>query len=159
MNKLNYYNYNYIINVIKEKNGEKYLAYFFYTITIILSFVLFLPGKKDKIPIILKIYIPLCLFIIAISLIIYYYVEQDKINQMIVNKIEKIHNEKFYDVFLKLVTNNMESGASEYEIYFNYILKNHPDKIELRKLQFENVSTLNLELDLDYISYHWYQRS
>ena len=84
--------------------------------------------------------------------------EKKYINELI-NKIEKIHNEKFYDVFLKLVTNNMESGASEYEIYFNYILKNHPDKIELRKLQFENVSTLNLELDLDYISYHWYQRS
>ena len=48
----------------------------------------------------------------------------------------------------------MECGASEYEIYFNYILKKkfHPDKVELRKLQFENVSTLNLELDLDYIS-------
>ena len=92
MNKLNYYNYNYIINVIKEKNGEKYLAYFFYTITIILSFVFFLPGKKDKIPIILKIYIPLCLFIITISLIIYYYVEQHKINQMIVNKIEQNEN-------------------------------------------------------------------
>ena len=92
MNKLNYYNYNYIINVKKEKNGEKYLAYFFYTITIILSFVFFSVGKKDKIPIILKIYIPLCLFIIAISLIIYYYVEQDKINQMIVNKIEQNEN-------------------------------------------------------------------
>ena len=103
MNKLEItnYNYNYIINVKKEKNGEKYLAYFFYIITIILSIVLsivfFSAGKKDKSPIILKIYIPLCLFIISISLIIYYYVEQHKINQMIFNKIEQNEIDKYKD--------------------------------------------------------------
>jgi len=78
----------------------------------------------------------------------------------LINKIENIHNDKFYNIFLKMVT-FMYAGASEYEIYFNYVFKNHPDKIELRKLRYQNVTTLNfdIEQDTDYISYHWYSRS
>ena len=41
----------------------------------------------------------------------------------------------FYNVFLKSVLESErdKSGASEYEIYFNYILQNHSDKIKIRK--------------------------
>ena len=46
----------------------------------------------------------------------------------IITKIENNHNDKFFNVFLKLVTEKKGSGASEYEIYFNYMLKNYSDK-------------------------------
>jgi len=50
------------------------------------------------------------------------------------------------------------SGASEYELYFNYILTFHPDEITLRPLHWTNVETLDLTLKYDYISYHHYSR-
>ena len=77
----------------------------------------------------------------------------------IINKVEEKHNNKFYNVFLKLVTDTRESGASEYEIYFNYILQNHCDKIKIRELQWMNSnSILHLNSGFDYISCHWYMR-
>jgi hypothetical protein len=50
------------------------------------------------------------------------------------------------------------SGASEYELYFNYVCKYHPDEIEVRELCWENVRTLDLTKDLDYISHHHFMR-
>ena len=77
----------------------------------------------------------------------------------IMNKIEKTHNDKFYNVFLKTVTDVAGSGASEYEIYFNYMLKNHGDKIKIRELNWLNVKCLDeARLHHDYISCHWYSR-
>ena len=76
----------------------------------------------------------------------------------LINKIEKKHNDKFYNVFLKMVT-FMFAGASEYEIYFNYIFQNHSDKVEIRELKWTNCNTLNLNADFDYISYHHWMRS
>jgi hypothetical protein len=77
--------------------------------------------------------------------------------------VEKHHNNvPFYEVFLKNVTEYDDSGASEYEIYFNYILNKHPDKYKIRRLKWENT---NNSLDdiihyyndgWDYISTHWY---
>lgn len=83
--------------------------------------------------------------------------EKTYINELI-NKIEEKHNDKFYNVFLKMVTDFTGSGASEYEIYFNYMLKNHSDKIKIRNLNWSNSNTLNINADFDYISYHWYMR-
>ena len=77
----------------------------------------------------------------------------------IINKIEKNHNDKFFNVFLKTVTEIAGSGASEYEIYFNYMLKNHRDKIEIRELNWLNVKRMDeARLHHDYISCHWYSR-
>ena len=63
-----------------------------------------------------------------------------------------------YNIFLKLVTEKTASGASEYEIYFNYMLKYHPNKIKIRKLNYRNTNKLETNSNLDYISYHWYLR-
>jgi hypothetical protein len=60
----------------------------------------------------------------------------------------------FWKVFLEQVTDYDGSGASEYEIYFNYLLMYHPDKIKIRKLKWTNSKTLTK--DYDYISIHWY---
>ena len=82
------------------------------------------------------------------------------INELI-NKIETIHNDKFYNVFLKMVIDVNGSGASEYEIYFNYMLKNNNDKIKIRNLKWTNSNNLDYldNSDFDYISYHWYSRT
>ena len=73
--------------------------------------------------------------------------------------IENEHNDVFYNIFLNSVTDIYNSGASEYEIYFNYMLKNHNDKIIIRELKWCNSKTLDLNSDNDYISYHWYCRT
>lgn len=76
------------------------------------------------------------------------------------DKIEKKHNNKFYILFLKLVKprHKLKSGASEYEIYFNYVFKFHPDKVKLRGLRWKDVKHLNNLRKCDYVSYHWYLR-
>ena len=51
------------------------------------------------------------------------------------------------------------SGASEYEIYFNYMFKNYSNNVEIRNLKWCNSNTLNINDDFDYISCHWYMRS
>ena len=56
------------------------------------------------------------------------------------------------------ITKINHSGASEYEIYFNYMLKNHNDKIIIRKLNWKNCSNLDINSKYDYISYHWHKR-
>jgi hypothetical protein len=79
----------------------------------------------------------------------------------IITKIEETHNDTFYNIFLKSVSVSdiPESGASEYEIYFNYMLKTHSDKITIRGLKWKNVSILDTNVDFDYISYHWWMKS
>ena len=75
----------------------------------------------------------------------------------IINKIEENHNDKFYNIFLKLVTDVQRAGASEYEIYFNYMLKYHSDKIKIRLLKWTNAKNIPpKELNYDYVSIHWH---
>ena len=85
---------------------------------------------------------------------------ETKYIKVLFNKIENLHNDKFYNIFLKNVEDI--SGASEYEIYFNFMLKYYPNKIIIRKLKWRPVSSLNyLKKNnnyYDYISYHWYMR-
>lgn len=87
---------------------------------------------------------------------------ETKIINEIIDKVENIHNDKFYNVFIKNV-NKLDrnySGASEYELYFNYILKNKFDKIKIRELKWKNTNTIdeNNNENYDYISYHYYMR-
>jgi hypothetical protein len=75
------------------------------------------------------------------------------------NMIEQEHNDIFYKIFLKNVTEKEGSGASEYELYFNYMLLKHPEEITIRKLNFKNADKLIIDSnDYDYISYHHYLR-
>ena len=57
-----------------------------------------------------------------------------------------------------MVNLNYTSGASEYEIYFNYIFKYHVDSVKIRKLKWINTDILDINSDNDYISYHWWMR-
>lgn len=59
--------------------------------------------------------------------------------------VEKYHNKPFWVIFIENVNehtyhpvNASESGASEYEMYFSYMIINHPDKMEIRNLNWAN---------------------
>jgi len=79
----------------------------------------------------------------------------------IFNIIETEHGKPFWKVFLEQVQDIDGSGASEYELYFNYMVGNHPDKIIIRELKWKNVMVpdFNLYKLFDYVSYHYYDRS
>ena len=83
--------------------------------------------------------------------------ETDIVNE-IINKVEDVHEDNFYNVFLKLVDKKFynHSGASEYEIYFNYVFQNYPNRVKLRELNWINNKKLILNKDYDYISCHYY---
>ena len=83
--------------------------------------------------------------------------ETKYINELF-NRIEKNHNDYFYNVFLNLITETQASGASEYEIYFNHMLKYNPNKIKIRKLNWKNGNSIETNSNLDYISVHYYMR-
>lgn len=77
-------------------------------------------------------------------------------------KIEKFHDMPFYEAFLQCVDNTSPTpGASEYEIYFNYMLKFYPNNLKIRRIPWKNRSVLNLledKKEYNYISYHHYRR-
>jgi hypothetical protein len=78
--------------------------------------------------------------------------------------VEDNHGGKpFWNVFLEQVDVSMRpySGASEYEIYINFMLEYHKDKVIPRKLRFENtgapvehVLTYMVNTDIAYASLH-----
>lgn len=74
------------------------------------------------------------------------------------NMVEQYHKDSFYNIFLKTVSDYTGSGASEYEMYFNYMLSKHPSEIMIRGLKWMNSTKLILDGDYDYISCHWYMR-
>ena len=57
----------------------------------------------------------------------------------LMNAVEHVHMKPFWRCMLDQVSPDIPSGMSEYEIYFNYMLKTHPDKIVLRDLKWSNV--------------------
>ena len=82
-------------------------------------------------------------------------------NKTYLNEIFKVVEEKhsipFWKVFILSVTehkvSSVESGASEYELYFNYMLKIHNDKIIIRQLNWKNVSNLEYTNNSNWINY------
>jgi hypothetical protein len=81
------------------------------------------------------------------------------------NKNDVSEQKHFWQIFLEKVNPEdlIYSGASEYELYFNYILKYHNDEIKIRKLKWINIEvnpfSMNINsLPFDYISWHNYRR-
>ena len=72
--------------------------------------------------------------------------------------VEKEHDDTFYNIFLNNVTEIYSSGASEYEIYFNFIIWKHSDQILIRKLNWANAYSMDFNPQYDYVSYHWHIR-
>lgn len=76
--------------------------------------------------------------------------------------VETNHNGKpFWEIFLDMVEPKdfLRSGASEYEIYFNYMNIYHQNEMIIRKLNWTNASSINdSNKNCDYVSIHWYMR-
>ena len=87
---------------------------------------------------------------------------ETKIIRELMTIVETNHNDYFYNVMLKLVDPNYyeQSGFSEYELYFNYVMNNHGDKIKIRKLNNKNFEDIQNNYDnmndYDYVSFHSY---
>jgi hypothetical protein len=71
-------------------------------------------------------------------------------------KVEDHHKDIFWKVFLASLS---KGASSEYEIYFHYIMRNHPNKAKLRPLQYYNFgqrSNMDGAGDWHYVNYHWH---
>ncbi|WP_298380447.1 DUF6492 family protein [Azospirillum sp.] len=78
--------------------------------------------------------------------------------------VEAHHQGKpFWRIFLEAVDpiHVERSGASEYEMYFNFCLQTHPGDILIKQLRWTNTGTVEgVRPDLhDYVSLHWYGRA
>lgn len=87
--------------------------------------------------------------------------ETSKLKQLF-EMIEQHHNngKKFYEIFLDCVQKKYRekgSGASEYEIYFNYLLKYHKEDIIIRALKWKDLNHYNK--NYDYVSIHWHKQT
>jgi hypothetical protein len=83
---------------------------------------------------------------------------QTKYIQEIFQIVETKHNDEFYNVFLKMVTEKSGSGASEYELYFNYVIAKHFEEIKIRPLHWMNTNKIIIDAGYDYLSLHYYMR-
>ena len=83
---------------------------------------------------------------------------QKKILIELFKLVESYHNTDFWKAFLSSIDTRdiLGSGASEYEIYFNYLHIYHRESFIVRALEWENTS--QIKDNLDYISCHWYMR-
>lgn len=95
--------------------------------------------------------------VLSVSGITHHMMFETKYVHEMMTKIESIHKDTFYHIFLKQVTDTKDAGASEYEMYFNYILQHHKEDIIVRPLQWKNSASLD-DSNMDYISVHWYMR-
>jgi hypothetical protein len=80
--------------------------------------------------------------------------------EKMMNLVEEYHNngQKFWQIFLQKVTDILGSGASEYEMYFNYMIFNHRDVIRIRPLYWRNAPQLIENANFDYVSIHHHMR-
>lgn len=71
-------------------------------------------------------------------------------------RVEAVHGKPFWRAFMDCIEPEEypRSGASEYEIYFNFLLIYHKSEIVLRQLHWENTYWVDTSLDRDYISAH-----
>jgi hypothetical protein len=77
------------------------------------------------------------------------------------SKVEAHHQKPFWQAFLECVDPAQASGASEYEIYFHYVMRNHPSKAKIRHLQYDNFGfRTNIQANgYDYVTYHWHHQT
>jgi hypothetical protein len=78
----------------------------------------------------------------------------------LMTKVEDLHKKDFWMVFLDCITEKTKSGASEYEIYFNYMMNFKADVSRVRPLQWSNDGQRSIVQrgDWNYVSYHSYNQ-
>jgi hypothetical protein len=83
----------------------------------------------------------------------------------IIGLVEAAHKGKrFWEVFLECVDvglrHGIGSGASEYELYFHYIMKTRLEEVEIRELVWDNVAEWAPDkwVEHDYVAWHHYDQ-
>lgn len=78
----------------------------------------------------------------------------------LINIVEQTHHKTFWEVFLDMVEQNMYnfSGASEYEILFNYSLIFFENECEIQRISFHNVEQFMYNSGDVYQACHHYAR-
>ena len=74
------------------------------------------------------------------------------------NLVEQFHHKTFWKIFLEKVDPKRyeDPGASEYEIYFNFMLAKHPDKMNITELPWCNGHTQQVHKRFYFVSCHYY---
>jgi len=78
--------------------------------------------------------------------------------------VEGYHGKDFWKVFCDSLQEGETNSACEMEIYFNYIFRCHKDKVELRKViwedvsDFDNIEKYRREQNFDFVGFHAYMR-
>lgn len=80
----------------------------------------------------------------------------------LITTVEEIHQEPFWQAFCHFVNKTKVSGASEYEIYFNFALS-QTDQVAIRPLKWKNVTSFRSlhkakKKGFHYVSSHSWQR-
>lgn len=89
---------------------------------------------------------------------------QKPVIEALFEDIEHYHAKPFWYMFCHLVDpENMDAGASEYEIYFNYVFA-HTDQVSVRTLKWQNINKLSeinklKKKGLHYVCFHSYDRA
>jgi hypothetical protein len=83
---------------------------------------------------------------------------QNKVINRLFDLVENFHKQPFWEVFLKVINPNeiLGSGASEYEIYFNFIHIFEQSNFIIRNLNWTDSRTIPINSEFDYVSCHWY---
>jgi hypothetical protein len=78
----------------------------------------------------------------------------------LMTKVEDFHKKDFWLAFLDCITEKTKSGASEYEIYFNYMMNVKTDQTRVSPLQWNNNGQRSIVQrgDWNYVSYPWYSQ-
>ena len=79
----------------------------------------------------------------------------------LMEKVEDLHRKNFWEAFLDCITEKSGSGASEFEIYFNYMMNTKQELVRLRPLQWSNWgqrSDTKAPGAWHYVNYHHHQQ-
>jgi hypothetical protein len=83
-----------------------------------------------------------------------------EILQGLFSKVEEYHKEPFWVAFLKCIDPKAAAGAgaSEYEIYFHYIMRNFPSNVKIRRLRQNNFGSRGRIESGGYetVTFHWH---
>ncbi len=79
------------------------------------------------------------------------------------NDVEKRFNMPFWKAFCNCIDDSHINGASEFNLYFQYCLNKHPEKIETKKLSFADKGDYwawkeYQKQGFDYVAFHAYMR-
>jgi len=75
--------------------------------------------------------------------------------------VEDYHGRQpFWQIYLDVIDKNQYAGsaAAENEVYFTFMYLYHNEKICIRQLNWENMSSLDLNSPHDFVSVHWWCR-